>query len=738
MGVSKTQHERVLSDVSQILYQKGVAPTTDMILRIVSDFFSQFPAGAPLPIPYDHIGDGAISNVDDLNLSLAHFIFNFEVLYEACLEQVDTVLQLNQTLQNKLAHLKVRRNALASRVQDYLLAQFNTDGYFMSLSDIFVDTTLTDLNMTSAFIDTSAQQVTLPAISNDIVRVAAQDITFRNKKTTVENPNAPKGTNPKAPLSSIDISPIQSAFNNVSGSAWSTNITSDTTDPVTMVVNFALGVAGGLTPPEISRIEFTPYGVTPTQVFFASAIVSAAPATTVFTNFGGKIAKTAGEKVIFSDTPQAVGLLQMVLRKDTYDYIDHSTGKTLYHYIFGAKDIGLYRYSYDNSATFVSVPLSIPESLTQDQVIDAVSLTVEDFVPPDSSITYYVANDPNPSLVESLGDLNWRPISPLSDVTDPNNIVHFDGAQAFSVFIRSTPESSADLQLIALDDTSADPTQLNPTPTVIPDVDVYRLTTFSEDVLTTSLLLEEGINSTRIYFTDYNVAAVAGLDFWKTAIDNDDVSVVYGHIDSGNDFFFGDDVGSAGKSVYVETFLEVPADIDTVLGELRKSDPNSQTWDVRVLQNGRDLGFLGIGTNTAQIPWKFQQGLNHISLLINIPPATVDFPNPQVGTINLLGTGNLYDYGTVKLDTWSYVDFFDLQYNQTGTPSTFSFFDGEIVSRKKPTTNFRLGYNKATQTGPQAIRFRADLARSDGDPSTSPFLKTYRMRFAYASQGDQA
>jgi hypothetical protein len=119
--------------------------------------------------------------------------------------------------------------------------------------------------------------------------------------------------------------------------------------------------------------------------------------------------------------------------------------------------------------------------------------------------------------------------------------------------------------------------------------------------------------------------------------------------------------------------------------------------------------------------------LNHLILLVNIPTGR------SVGTVKLMGDNNLFDFGTVKLDTWSYVDFFDLQHNQAGNPSTFSFFEEEIVSRKKPTDNFRLRYALSTGNGPAFLRFRADLSRQDNNPSVTPRLNSYRLRFSYGS-----
>ncbi len=131
------------------------------------------------------------------------------------------------------------------------------------------------------------------------------------------------------------------------------------------------------------------------------------------------------------------------------------------------------------------------------------------------------------------------------------------------------------------------------------------------------------------------------------------------------------------------------------------------------------------------VPWAFQEGLNHVALLINIPEATQDIPHPQVGTIDLLTDSNLYDQGQVRLATWAFTSLFNMQYNERDQPYTFTIYNGELISRRKPTSNFRLSYTQATRTGPGAIRVRADLSRSTDDSTVTPRVNSYSIRFSY-------
>jgi hypothetical protein len=153
---------------------------------------------------------------------------------------------------------------------------------------------------------------------------------------------------------------------------------------------------------------------------------------------------------------------------------------------------------------------------------------------------------------------------------------------------------------------------------------------------------------------------------------------------------------------------------------------------MRIYLNGRELAYMPVGTDSAVIPWRFMRGPNHIILLIDIPRSTAAMPQIFNGTIDLLSGDRLSDFGTVKLDTWKYVDFFHFKYNETSTSKAFTIHNNEIVSRVEPTDNFRLRYSQARPSAPSAIRLRADLSRSETNQYVTPLFDSYRLRFLYA------
>lgn len=138
------------------------------------------------------------------------------------------------------------------------------------------------------------------------------------------------------------------------------------------------------------------------------------------------------------------------------------------------------------------------------------------------------------------------------------------------------------------------------------------------------------------------------------------------------------------------------------------------------------------GTDKITVPWKLKEGVNHIVVMTNIPEASEANPSPYIGTLNIMVGSNLDEFGIVKLDNWTYVDLYKFQNNQVNEPNSFTIYNNEIISRKRPTDNFRLTYKKQTSTSPENVRLRVDFARSSQYAKATPILDSYRVRFAYS------
>lgn len=764
MSISAIQRRRLFEEVTRVFYASGEKPRVTDILAEISRYFAKYPAGVPLRPMQGFAADGRKSDVSLVNEAFYGMQHNLSVAYEAALEQTRDIMMITSMMQSNLERLRTRRSKLVATIDDYLFTLFNADGYFMSISDTFDDLSGTDLRLTSAFVDNSIGRVSLPTNSSLTRPVPINAVGLSPSITVlVDGERGNYRT----------LSPFLNAFDGLDNTIWAIEVETSAPAEVIMGLNMVTGNSSNRT--YISRIEIDPWGIQPVQTLIRTQDASFTktrsnsgvptkeatrasesfaegeyyPPMDIPTDTYGKIGfhgidfdrkiQTSATKMIFNDTLREVGKICIMFRKKVPDYsIKTSSGATRYRYIFGVKDITLTEHVYDQEAVWVSSVLNLPAEVTDEHVIDAVSLIATSNIPSDTSLTYWVAPDLG-SETADIGDYEWKKIVPLEKVDkSPDSVVKFNGALTSVVDINSTPEAG-ELQLIAAKTAAGTaPAELNPSPYIIQGTDVWRLAEFQDSILPSSAVLEEGINTVRVLHVTGSTTTENDLSFWTDYLDGTKTAEsVYTRIDRGTGFFDGASIGEDNRFVYVETFLETEAASELILRNLRKGDTNARNWDVKVYLNGREVGDLPVDTDFLAVPWKFVEGLNHIIMLITIPVATDDAPRVYDGKILLMDNSSLYDFGTVKLATWTYVDFFHMQYNEVDTPFSFTIREvgsdkKEIISRRKPTDNFRFRYAKSTGNGPTGVRLKVDLKRSVENPNVSPSLDLYRMRFLYA------
>lgn len=721
MSISQVQRKNILNFIARSQYASGVHPPLNDIIKPLATFFGQTSVGLPYRLPLNRFRDDLKSSEDDYNDLLAFMIANLDTLYETCFDQIDQILVLNTVLQNHLDRLKRKRAKLEDQIDDYLLGIYNSDGYFYSVSDNFSQTDLVDFSYTSAYIDTEAGIAMLPTLAQGsrvipIDKLAVPNIDIRN------NQNKQYGYDTKMPFSN--------AVDGLTNTAWYVEV--KTKDNVPLTMNLAIDLSTALGNTKITKIELTPYGIKPVKAAVSVRYIDE-------DELSGpqpfsSVVKTSGDKMVFNADNNNADVEQLVfqLSKKEYDYqiTDHNGTHNVY--IFGIKELLITENVYDQQATVVSHPLTLPVGLAEESSIDGVSLVVQDSVPPNTSISYYVAEDNTDAT--TIDDFDWRPISPIGWIQgDKNVVVRFGGAKYRTFNIRSIPRNTSEneIQLIEHDDDNIDLARRNPTSSYFLGLDVYRIAPFSDEFLSGTLSLEEGVNTTRIYYADYNARAMTeSFALWKEIFDSGEYETTYGQIDTGKGFFWGGDVGSNAKSVYVETYIDCDQDMPVIQKDCLKMDANSQTWDLKLYLNGREIASLPPGINKATVPWKFNRGRNHVALLVNIPSASGS-TTPYTGVFQVMSNDSLANYGNVNLDWLTYVDNYKFSTNQLDDAKTFTIYNQELITRRKTTDNYRLTYYQQTNAGPDAIRLRADLSRTENDTHISPILDSYRVRFSY-------
>lgn len=726
MSIKQVQIKNILELISQAFYVNGINPLTSQINKYMSNYFFKNKPGQPLKFDAEALKDVGPVSVDRLNDFMATCVVNLDTVYEASIQHVDQIMMLNTILRTHLERLKVKRKILENKIDDFLLGIFNSDGYFYSFSDNLVNVSTIDFNLTSAYIDFVTGIVTLPSLSSHSKKIEYDKISQPTVRVLNSN---------EEELPYEEESPFSNAIDGMTNTAWSIKVITDKAGPITTLVKFQLGRQYSTT--IINKIDLKLHTITPIQCAILAEYIDPEDYSIFPESYSDSI-NISNDKMTFisKNTYYDINSIELQFTKSEPDYILKDGGVQRSVFVFGIKELIMLEQSFDLTASFVSKPISIDENINEEKVIDAVSLVVDQSLPNGSNINYYIAEN-NDSAV-NINDFNWQRINPLQGVSNEENIVRFDGTTSSSVMIRRSKRSSNDIEIIPLDFNNQSLTLRNPTPSYIAGVDVYKLCPFSESFLPDTISLEEGINTNKIYYTDYSPNAIANMDFWKQKLRSSPAPgmptpyfVAYGEIDTGHEFFYGGDIGENFKSVYIETSLYTKESYSTFLKECRKSDPNSKTWDVKIFLNGEEIANMPAGTDYLTIPWSLQKGKNNIVTIVNIPDGTSAVPTPYIGTLNIMAGASLTDFGTVKLGDWSYVDTHKFTYNQVNDPTSFTIYNNEIITRRQPTNNFRLSYRNSTEAGPKAIRLRADLSRTESNSKTTPILDSYRIRFSY-------
>jgi len=711
MSLSNIQYQRVLDSITRYYYSLGKFPSEEQLKTDLSKYFSRYSLGSPVGFTNGIFADGLRASADDMNDAVCKTISNLDILYETIQEQLSQSMTLNTYLSANLEKLKIKRRAIVAKIDEFLFSNANTDGYFYSFADTFDNLNYTDLSLTSAFVDIINGSVTLPVNSDATeilpgTAIATTQFEFFLGENSVQT--------------GIERSPFSSCLDGLSNTYWSTEILSDSLVDATCRVTMTMPNSA------VSEVEFFPYGTSPVQVLLETNGISG------YRVFGSSI-QEGSSRMVFSDKLVYASALRFTIKKKKPDYTLETESGTKYVYIFGAKDINIIRKDYVDEATWVSRPISISNDLSLDHVLDAVSLKVDENVLDNTFINYYVSLDKGISS-PSMGDFDWKKITPMTEsVLTPDMTVGFNGAATSVRFIRRSPTAN-NLQLLPEDSLNPDSRIRNPF--TKDGIDLWRIADLgTEDPIRSTLSLEEGVNCLRVYHVDYQAGALS-LSFWAPYVNGSKESEqIFSRIDTSNNFFWGGDIGENYKSVYMETLIFSDSDQNIGLKKFSKLDANSRLWDVHVHVNGSKVAELPVGVNEINIPWRFSKGLNHIALTLTIPRATQSrYPNE--GSIELMEAESLYSYGSVKLANWSYVDIFQLLNNAGEDSNIFSIYkDGErtqIVSRKKPSNNYRLSYSTATTQSNASIRVRADLGRALANSSVSPSIDLYRVRFRYS------
>lgn len=723
MTISNIQKQKFLSTLYKNLFSSGNKPNEAEVLKTFSEYFSDYEAGSPLPINGQIFRQLSFGDTDVMNQRMLHTIFNIETLYDSLFENSNDMMEITTALNKRLENLKARRIALEQKIDDLIFANQNSDGYYSVYSDNFSTTNNTDLSLTDSFVDTTFGKVSLPTLSSSVFDLISTSSIISTSPTYSLSFNQNQIETEKQ---FSDNSFFGSVFDGLENTEWQQIFYFKSIGLVTFGIT--LPIAKNVI---LSKIEGRLNTISPTEIYVK---INYANAQKTYEVLNKKSTKDY-DRFSFSFDPGNVGSIELYLIKTEPDVIEQQRAEK-YGYRFGIRDIVISGQYFDKTSSYVSAPISLNDNDNERLIIDAVSVETGESTPLGTSINYFVAED-NPNA-QSISDFSWTPISPaLASQNSYSSIVNFSGTNLNSKKIVSQGTgSSYELIKIPLASTNSTKTinNQNPILDLFPNQTIYRIAAIEklEKPLTSYIL--EGTNLISGYYVNYRNSIFNERDelsTWSSILNNQSsvqqlFKIPPYQITNNSLFFTGPNI--SGISILLEAKVYCPNDI-VVKHLFTKNDSNSKDWDVAIYLNGRST-IIPSGVSSDTVEWNFKAGQNIIKIAI-------DARNSTNGSINLMDSKSLLDYGLVYSDYYTYVDPIEFKVNRSIFDKVYTvenyFGNLEIFSRTNMRENSRIFYFSSTSNPVKAIRFRADLSRGN-NPLVSPSLDYFKVKFKNSSR----
>lgn len=731
MSIADIQKRRFIETIFKMYYALGGQPSDNEVSILYGRYFSRFPLGNSIPVPYNDLSTNSVIDAEKLNRIMVHMLFNIDVIYEAYHEHVEKLYEVVTAYSKRLESLRTKRAELEKTVDDYLFSIKNTDGFYFSITNAFNNTNLTDLNYTTAYVDTQSRKVTIPKITSGLFDYVGN---LLNTSSAANVSIVFEGTEVKN-----DTVDFRNVFNGLTNSQWIYKHTSKNLGVCTLKI--VVPVSGVVGP--ISLVE----GVISSQKPVSIGVIVVDPNERNRSASNTKTSSKDYDRFSFSFTPQLSNSVEIYLTKDEPDYVTRDNEDVVYNYDFRIDELVITAPYYDSNAIFVSQPMSLPSADNSKLTIDAVSISVEDQIPQGSNIRYYIAPD-NPTAV-NVYDYNWTSISPTNakNPTSPA-VINFNGSQ----LVESTIFLSESEDIISTGNVMyqipRSQTFNNPITNYFYasdsqniDFNLYRLAKFPQDIRPYDSYILENVDNNQL---TVHLAAEVALDkeSWQQVLTGERSDVVYTtfsrDVPLSQNFFTAQSIPYG--SIYISTNIYSENSLN--LTETLLKDLAAQYWDIRIYVNGVDItanSSLSPGVLSASLTWPIKQGRNDLIIVIN--KSTNNTSGVQVpfnGTIALLKDKSILSIPGVKLfKNYLYeVKVEDLRTYYSNIDNVYSIINYEnnyeIVYRR--TEEIKEGskvyYYSNTGNGPQAIRLRADMLRGESY-SSSPSIVSYTVKFKH-------
>jgi hypothetical protein len=737
MSIETIQKQRFLDTIFKIYHSLGIQPSYNDVSVLFGQYFSLNKPGQPVSIPYDDLNVSNTIDVNSLNKIMATLLFNVDILYDSFHEDVESLYSIISSYRFRLENLKNKRAEVEKKVDDHLFAIKNTDGFYYSITNAFNDLDQTDIENTTAYVDTEARKVVLPKMSSGIFNYVGNILsTTETAEVSVFFDGERKEVRQGVDFSNV--------FNGLNNSQWtytaqdgSSGYKSNSIGLCTLKISIPIS---SLQSSGISVVEGKIVSRKPVDT---SIIVNDAVEATNSLYFS-KSGSTDYDTFSFNFEPKSTSRVDIFFAKTEPDYYITQADQTKrYVYDFSIDELVIAAPYYDSSAIYYSNRMEIVDSKNKNLIVDAVMLDTNDQVPQGCAVNYYIAEDNGTQ--QDVRTLDWVAISPLSrSVASDENIVRFNGTTRRSINIINPTTSSivsSNQGLIRVPRTTE---YTNPIQNYFYQNDsnnlgfnLYRLAKLPEGINPITPYILENVSSQQLRI-DFVQGTSLDQSSWQEVLAGIRTEVVVAtsksDISSSDLFFSGNNIPNGSIRLSTNVF----SDNDSSYTKKFLKSADAQYWDVNIFLNGRQLARIEPGVLSSSITWNFSRGQNSIVIIINKSTNSTDNASTFQGSISLMEGMSIAN--TVGIRAYEnylfYVKIEDLRRLYSNTDNVFSIIryenNNEIVYRRTEEilSGSVVNYLENIENGITGLRLRADLSRGQTAYS-SPAIISYKLKFRH-------
>lgn len=710
MNINTIQKRKFLNNIYKLFYSTGKKPSDSEIIQAFNQYFSYNNFDEPVKLDINKL---LVTNTVDgniINELMINTLLNIEVLYDCIMENNEQVFSVVTALNSKIDNLRAKRKELESKIDQLIFANSNSDGFFYSYLENFASTEKIDLTKTTAFVDTINNNVTIPKITSEISnQITVNNVNSSNIKSSISYNG--RLVNGNVPVNNFDL-----VFDGLNDTYWSYEYQAVAPGIVSMTFDIPINTSF-----TISKIEGSLISETPCSIFIKANPANANDSEVI----KEKNSKEDFNRFSFILPNTAYSTISITLYKSEPDrVIQHPTNP--YSYSFGIRELSIGSSYYDDQASLISLPISVPTTDNSLLGISAVSLEARQQVVSGTKLSYYVAQDIENAT--NIYDFNWIPIEPsnINNESSPKIVNLIDSVYKYEYIDQVSENLNYDYEIIPLRSDTTALNQLNPIVLPYSERTVHRIAYLNEDKKYLQPYILSGLNNFQSYWISnlanrYSLSTVSSLQGWADIISvKDNIELRKDIITNYDSSFTTSSPGACAELLETKLLVEDEFSVSHTISKIG-------SFTLTVYLNGSVIADLPAGQSSSNIEWSFVRGINTISIMYDNQTST------NV-TFDLMVGARLSNYGTVFLDYFSYLDPIEFRRSVEDNVNVFTidnvYGSKQILASKYISKRSILKYYSDTTQLISAVRYRVDFNRFT-NPLQTPVLDGIRIKFKH-------